>query len=44
MFYKFMPKKGKLEDAVPGDFFVLWHPFAEDYKSFWKKEQVPIYE
>merc|ERR1719290_381758 len=41
-FYKFVPKKGKLEDAKPEDFFCLWYPFCEDYKNLWKKEQVRI--
>ena len=39
-FYKFVPKKGKLEDAKPEDFFCLWYPFCDDYKNLWKKEQV----
>ena len=39
-FYKFIPKKGKLEDAKPEDFFCLWYPFCDDYKNLWKKEQV----
>jgi len=39
-FYKFMPKKGKLEDAKPNEFFSIWYPFCEDYKNIWKKEQV----
>ena len=43
-FYKFVPKKGKLEDAKPEDFFCLWYPFCDDYKNLWKKEQVfPLY-
>ena len=41
-FYKFMPKKGKLEEAKPADFFCLWYPFCNDYKNLWKKEQVRI--
>jgi len=41
-FYKFVPKKGKLEDAKPEDFFCLWYPFCDDYKNLWKKEQVRI--
>ena len=40
IFFKFMPKKGKLEDAKPEDFFVIWFPFTEDCKNLWKKEQV----
>eukprot|EP00092_Neocalanus_flemingeri_P027937 GFUD01030330.1.p1 GENE.GFUD01030330.1~~GFUD01030330.1.p1 ORF type:complete len:668 (+),score=223.44 GFUD01030330.1:76-2004(+) len=39
-FYKFVPKKGKLEDAKPEDFFCIWYPFCDDYKNLWKKEQV----
>jgi ElaB/YqjD/DUF883 family membrane-anchored ribosome-binding protein len=41
-FYKFSPKKGKLEDAKPEDFFCLWHPFCSDYKNYWKKEQARV--
>ena len=41
-FYKFMPKKGKVEEAKPADFFCLWYPFCNDYKNLWKKEQVRI--
>merc|ERR1719342_955323 len=41
-FYNFVPKKGKLEDATPEDFFSNWYPFCLDYKNFWKKEQVRI--
>jgi len=40
VFYKFTPKKGKLEDAKPEDFFSIWYPFCDDYKNTWKKEQV----
>lgn len=39
-FYKFTPKKGKLEDVKPADFFCVWYLFCEDYKNMWKKEQV----
>ena len=39
-FYKFTPKKGKLEDVKPADFFSVWYLFCEDYKNTWKKEQV----
>ena len=41
-FYKFAPKKGKLEDAKPEDFFVIWHPFCSDYKNYWKREQARV--
>jgi hypothetical protein len=40
LFYKFAPKKGKLEDAKPEEFFSIWYPFCDDYKNIWKKEQV----
>jgi formin 2 len=39
-FYKFTPKKGKVEDAKPEEFFSIWYPFCDDYKNIWKKEQV----
>ena len=39
-FYKFTPKKGKVEDTKPEEFFSIWYPFCEDYKNIWKKEQV----
>jgi formin 2 len=39
-FYKFSPKKGKVEDAKPEEFFSIWYPFCDDYKNIWKKEQV----
>ena len=38
--YRFMPKKGKVEEAKPAEFFEPWYLFAEDYKGTWKKEQV----
>ena len=38
--YSFKPKKGKLDDAKPEEFFSAWHLFAEDFKNIWKKEQV----
>jgi len=41
-FYKFAPKKGKLEDTKPADFFAVWYLFSEDYKNLWKKEQVRL--
>ena len=43
-FYKFAPKKGKLEDTKPADFFAVWYGFSEDYKNLWKKEQVFRYQ
>jgi len=42
VYYKWMPKKGKLEDAKPEDFLGMWMPFCNDYKNCWKKEQVSI--
>ena len=39
-FYKFTPKKGKVEDVKPADFFISWYMFCDDYKNLWKKEQV----
>ena len=42
LFYKFAPKKGKLEDAKPEEFFSIWYPFCDDYKNIWKKEQVTM--
>ena len=41
-FFKFTPKKGKLEDVKPVEFFEPWFIFAMDYKTLWKKEQVKI--
>ena len=32
-FYKFTPKKGKVEDAKPSDFFGAWYMFCEDFKK-----------
>ena len=43
-FYKFTPKRGKLEDTKPGDFLEPWYIFAEDFKNLWKKEQTNIEE
>ena len=43
-FYKFTPKRGKLEDTKPGDFLEPWYLFAEDFKNLWKKEQMNIEE
>ena len=41
-FYKFTPKKGKIEDTKPSDFFDSWYLFCEDFKNLWKKEQQKI--
>jgi len=41
-FYKFTPKKGKVEDAKPSDFFGAWYMFCEDFKNLWKKEEQKI--
>ena len=38
--FKFVPKKGKVEDAKPEEFFSIWYSFAGDYKNIWKREQV----
>jgi len=37
--YKFAPKKGKLEDAKPEEFFDIWYKFTDEFKNIWKKEQ-----
>ncbi len=36
------PKKGKLEDVKPEEFFSSWLLFCQDYKTIWKKEKVLI--
>ena len=41
-FMKYMPKKGKVEDTKPEDYFSIWFAFAEEYKNLWKKEQVKV--
>ena len=41
-FFRFKPKEGRLETAQPKDFFVVWSPFCQDYKNFWKREQLQI--
>ena len=41
-FFRFKPKEGKLENAQPKDFFCIWLPFCQDYKNFWKREQLRI--
>ena len=41
-FYKFSPKKGKLEETKPADFFESWYIFCEDFKNVWKQEQNSI--
>ena len=41
-FYKFTPKKGKIEDTKPSDFFESWYLFCEDFYNLWKKEQQKI--
>jgi formin 2 len=43
-YYKFSPKKGKLEDAKPEEFFSIWFLFADEFKNIWKKEQRRIEE
>ena len=37
-FYKFTPKKGKVEDAKPEEFFSIWYPFCDDYKNIHLEE------
>ena len=41
-FYKFSPKKGKLEETKPVDFFDPWYIFSNDFKNVWKQEQNSI--
>ena len=41
-YFKFTPKKGKIEEAKPNEFFEPWSIFCEDFKSIWKKEQVKM--
>lgn len=41
-YYQFKAKTGKQEDLQPKDFFFYWHPFCEDYKNYWKREQILI--
>lgn len=41
-FFRFRPKDGKIEAAQPKDFFCTWLPFCQDYKNFWKREQLKI--
>jgi len=41
-FFKYTPKKGKVEDTKPQDFFEVWFTFCEDFKHVWKKEQLRI--
>jgi hypothetical protein len=38
--FNFRPKKGRVEEAKPEEFFDPWHLFADDYKDVWKREQV----
>ena len=40
IFYKFTPKKGKIEDVKPAEFFEFWYLFCVDFKTVWKKEQL----
>ncbi|XP_058122644.1 formin-2 [Anopheles ziemanni] len=37
-FYHFTPKTGTVEECKPEMFFELWVPFAQDFKSIYKKE------
>ena len=38
-FYKFSPKKGKIEESKPAEFLDSWYIFCEDFKNVWKQEQ-----
>ncbi|XP_058056830.1 protein cappuccino [Anopheles bellator] len=37
-FYHFTPKTGTLEESKPETFFELWVPFAQDFRTIYKKE------
>lgn len=37
-FYHFAPKSGTLEESKPEAFFELWVPFAQDFRTIFKKE------
>ena len=39
-YFKYMPKKGKIDETKPIDFFEPWYQFSEDLKNLWKLEQV----
>ena len=41
-YYKYAPKKGKLEDVKPTEFLDSWYIFCTDFKNAWKKEQLQI--
>jgi len=41
-YYKYAPKKGKLEDVKPTEFLDSWYIFCDDFKNAWKKEQLQI--
>ena len=41
-YYKYAPKKGKLEDVKPTEFLDSWYIFSDDFKNAWKKEQLQI--
>lgn len=38
-FYQYTPKKSKLEDCEPKEFFSLWTSFCSDFKDIYKKEE-----
>nr|XP_021201256.2 formin-2 isoform X1 [Helicoverpa armigera] len=38
-FYQYTPKRGKLEDCEPKEFFSLWTSFCSDFKDIYKKEE-----
>lgn len=37
-FYKFLPKKGVIEDTAPAQFFEYWTSFTCDFNDIFKKE------
>lgn len=39
-FYKYIPRKGTLDETTPGQFFEIWAPFSIDFRDIWKKEMI----
>jgi formin 2 len=37
-FYKYMAKKGALEETTPAQFFEYWTSFTSDFSGIYKKE------
>lgn len=37
-FYKFMAKKGTIEETAPAQFFEYWTSFTSDFNDIFKKE------